>query len=459
MLGRRAAQWSARPPMPPLARDRSMPLVSVRLHVAGPLAGVESRGWAALCDGFAKAVDVPPHLVSLQRARRVAERTAAPAAAGAAGAGLPRLRRDAPAVELEFELADGGAAAAASSLAVAAMLSTSEQRFGEQLGMPLLQMPRVRIELPPDPAAAKPQAAESLEAAAAPPATGAASPAARPVSAGEEVLFGDAMAVVLRHAKQTAALEVPPAPPALAELMRDGAAQRRLLALLQAVLSGVEARPPTPPPAPPAAPPPAAAWVAAACVTALVAAACVAAWVAPGGGALGAAALGLGGGALGLGGLGGRPRRGLLGSRPTASRDASRFIASCDASRFELGPPPPPPLAGGSGRFEPAACLAPPAGPASVSAELGPLLGCPPTAAEPALVGCVAPALGASCVRSSTSLGSPASRAWLAGGASSLVSADLAPGLGGLPSFFFGGGGTGSAEEEAEEGSARGGSA
>jgi len=234
-----------------------MPLVSVRLHVAGPLAGVESRGWAALCDGFAKAVDVPPHLVSLQRARRVAERTAAPAAAGAAGAGLPRLRRDAPAVELEFELADGGAAAAASSLAVAAMLSTSEQRFGEQLGMPLLQMPRVRIELPPDPAAAKPQAAEPLEAAAAPPATGAASPAARPVPAGEEVLFGEAMAVVLRHAKQTAALEVPPAPPALAELMRDGAAQRRLLALLQAVLSGVEARPPTPPAAPPAAPPPA----------------------------------------------------------------------------------------------------------------------------------------------------------------------------------------------------------
>ena len=262
--------------MPPLAIDRTMPLVSVRLHVPGPLAGVESRGWAALCDGFAKAVDVPPHLVSLQRARRVAERTAAPAAAGAAGAGLPRLRRDAPAVELEFELADGGAAAAASSLAVAAMLSTSEQRFGEQLGMSLLQMPRVKIELPPDPreeareaartraeaagaravgAAADPAAAEPLAAAAPPPATGAAPPAARPVRAGEEMLFGEAMAVVLRHAKQTAALEVPPAPPALAELMRDGAAQRRLLALLQAVLSGVEARPPTPPPAHTAAPP------------------------------------------------------------------------------------------------------------------------------------------------------------------------------------------------------------
>ena len=58
LLGRRAAQWGARPPMPPLAIDRTMPLVSVRLHVPGPLAGVESRGWAALCDGFAKAVDL-----------------------------------------------------------------------------------------------------------------------------------------------------------------------------------------------------------------------------------------------------------------------------------------------------------------------------------------------------------------------------------------------------------------
>ena len=40
-VGRRAARWRARP---------HMPLVTVRLHVAGSLAGVESRGWAALCE-------------------------------------------------------------------------------------------------------------------------------------------------------------------------------------------------------------------------------------------------------------------------------------------------------------------------------------------------------------------------------------------------------------------------
>ena len=216
LVGRRAARWRARP---------HMPLVTVRLHVAGSLAGVESRGWAALCEGFAKAMGVPPHLISLQRARRVADRTAAPTSAGAGG-GLPQLRRDAPAVELEFELADGGAGAAASSLAVAAMLSASELRFGEQLGLPLLQMPRVRIELPPDPrdeartraeasraravgTATDPAAAKPLAAAAA----AAASPAARLVRAEDERLFGEAMTVVLRHAKQTMDLEVPPAPP------------------------------------------------------------------------------------------------------------------------------------------------------------------------------------------------------------------------------------------------------
>eukprot|EP00964_Phaeocystis_antarctica_P115785 scaffold79760_cov36-Phaeocystis_antarctica.AAC.1 len=116
-------------------------------------------------------------------------------------------------------------------------------------------MPRVRIELPPDPreeartraeaagaravgAATDPAAAEPLAAAvAATTATAAAAaeaPAARLVLAEDERLFGEAMAVVLRHAKQTTDLEVPAAPPAVTDLMRDGAAQRRLLALLQA---------------------------------------------------------------------------------------------------------------------------------------------------------------------------------------------------------------------------------
>ena len=239
LVGRRAARWRVRP---------HMPLITLRLRVAGSLAGVESRGWAALCEGLGKAVGVPSHLVSLQRARRVADRAAAPAPTGVGG-GLPRLRRDAPAVELEFELTDGGAGAAASSLAVAALLSASEQRFGEQLGLPLLQMPRVRIELPPDPREEARTRAEAAGARAVDVGATPAAAAAQLVRAEDERLFGEAIAAVLRHAKQTMDLEVPSSPPAVADLMRDGAAQRRLLALLQAVLSGVETLPPGLPPA------------------------------------------------------------------------------------------------------------------------------------------------------------------------------------------------------------------
>jgi len=239
----------------------SSPLVELDLHFDCGLGDLQHLGGAALCANLAEEMCISAERLDLRGARLVPS----------------ELQEPAPTVEVTFKVLGSDAKVFGddaielpSAVAAAALLGSSRQRLSRLLGLPLVQLPSIRMELlrcsngstttvrssdssklcaialperrtsfplrskQPD----LPWSADCVSAcgrAMLPPAT------AGPKGANELL---QALEVVHGFARERMCLCLPLTPPTLAEMMTSTSAQSQLLQLLQAVLVTAERLPP-----------------------------------------------------------------------------------------------------------------------------------------------------------------------------------------------------------------------
>ena len=220
--------------------------VEITLTMEGGLNDLQRIGGGYLCDTLADEMGITAERLELRSARLVRP--------GLLMSGEVK-RELAPCVEVVFEVfstmdvgaAEGTSPGLPAAVAAAVLLGSSRRRLGVRLGLPLLQLPAVRTELPPVLRSSRSTCSSPPRDQLYRPLVERGAELVRPWSSPEKALdpteLEDALRVVHRFVHDRMGMEVRSKPPSLSEVMASTTAQKQLLELLQSVLIAAERLP------------------------------------------------------------------------------------------------------------------------------------------------------------------------------------------------------------------------